>query len=257
MKITLDDEAQKIEIQDVSGKKTLDFYTPEAFRLISDLWLKMGWGLKHMYTFTWFGRPIIQLPEDMLRTQEVIFSLKPDVIVETGVAHGGSLVFYASLCRLMGKGKVIGVDIEIRPHNRKAIEEHALASYITLIEGDSVSPDIFEQVQRECFSGATVLVFLDSCHEKAHVLKELELYSRLVSPGSYIVATDGIMGALTKAPRSREDWAWNNPTEAARDFVKLHPEFEIATPRWRFNESPLSENMIITHWPDAWLKKVR
>ena len=254
MKLTLDDITQTLTVENGEEKKALDFYTPEAFQILSDIWLKMGWGLKHMYTFTWMGRPVIQLPEDMLRTQEVIFSLQPDVIIETGVAHGGSLIFYASLCRLMGKGRVVGVDIEIRSHNRKAIEEHDLSSYITLIEGNAISEDIFQRVRHQCASGKTVLVLLDSCHEKAHVSKELELYSQLVSIGSYIVATDGIMRSLAGAPRSKEDWCWNNPAEAAKDFVASHPEFIIEVPKWKFNESTLSEN--ITHWPDAWLKRI-
>lgn len=255
MKLILDDQKKILILEDAVGAKELDFYTPEAFRYLSAMWVKMGWGLKHIYTFTWMGRPIIQLPEDMLRVQEVVFSLQPDVIVETGIAHGGSLVFYASLCRLMGKGRVIGVDIEIRPHNRKAMEEHPLFSYLTLIEGNSVADETFERVYRECKDAKTVLVFLDSCHEKAHVKKELELYSRLVSVGSYIVATDGLMQDLDGAPRSKDDWNWNNPAEAAREFVGENSDFVIAPPAWSFNESSLSEN--ITHWPDAWLKRVR
>ena len=255
MRLIIDDIEKKVTIESNGNEKELDFYSPEAFASLSDLWLKMGWGLKYTYTFTWMGRPVIQLPEDMLRTQELIFSLRPDVIVETGVAHGGSLVFYASLCSLMGKGRVVGVDIEIRPHNRKAIEEHPLASWITLIEGNAVAPEIFEQVCSECSSAEVVLVLLDSCHEKDHVLKELELYSQLVSVGSYIVATDGIMQNLQGTPRSKNDWNWNNPAEAAREFVKNNPRFAIEPPRWSFNESPLSEN--ITHWPDAWIKKIK
>ena len=111
--------------------------TPEAFALLSRLWLRAGWDTKYVYSFSWLGRPMIQLPEDMLRMQEVIYQVKPDVIIETGVAHGGSLVFHASLCHAMGRGRVIGVDIEIRPHNREAIEAHELFDLITLIEGDS------------------------------------------------------------------------------------------------------------------------
>jgi len=124
MKLTIDTTA-KVLIQEVEGKsRTINLYSKEAFELISHQWLKIGWNQKYSYTFTWMGRPIIQLPEDMIRAQEVIFRVKPDAIIETGVAHGGSLIFYASLCKIMGRGRVIGVDIEIRPHNRRAIEEH-------------------------------------------------------------------------------------------------------------------------------------
>lgn len=258
MRLTLDDDTKKVVVVDDSGvRREFDFYTPEAFHYLSAMWVKMGWGLKYIYTFTWMGRPIIQLPDDMFRVQEVIYSLKPDVIVETGIAHGGSLIFYASLCKTIGKGRVVGVDIEIRPHNREAIEKHPLFPYITLIEGNAVSEDTFERVRAECGGGGTetVLVLLDSCHTKDHVAKELELYSSLVSTGSYIVATDGLMRDLKGAPRTKEDWTWNNPAEAAREFLKNHPDFEMATPVWSFNESSLSEN--ITHWPDAWLKRVR
>lgn len=154
MRLTLDDDTKKVVVVDDSGvRREFDFYTPEAFHYLSAMWVKMGWGLKYIYTFTWMGRPIIQLPDDMFRVQEVIYSLKPDVIVETGIAHGGSLIFYASLCKTMGKGRVVGVDIEIRPHNREAIEKHPLFPYITLIEGNAVSEDTFERVRAECGGG--------------------------------------------------------------------------------------------------------
>src|SRR6185369_4105947 len=120
--------------------------TPEAFRILSKLWLRSGWDTKYVYSFTWLGRPIIQLPEDLIRVQEVIYRVKPDVIVETGVAHGGTLVFYATLCKAMGRGRVIGIDIDIRAHNRAAIENHELASYITLVSGDSIAADTIAQV---------------------------------------------------------------------------------------------------------------
>src|SRR5690606_19131155 len=145
---------------------------------------------KYVYGFSWMGRPIIQLPEDMIRIQEVVYRLKPDVIVETGVAHGGSLIFYASLCKAMERGRVIGIDIEIRPHNRKAIEAHELAGFITLVEGSSTDPAIVQEVKSLVAPGETAIVILDSNHSKQHVLDELEAYADLVSVGSYIVACD-------------------------------------------------------------------
>jgi cephalosporin hydroxylase len=201
------------------------------------------------------GRPIIQLPEDMVHIQEVIYSVKPDVIVETGVAHGGSLIFYSSLCKAMDKGRVIGVDIEIRSHNRKAIEEHPLASYITLIEGDSTAPDIIAQVQRHIKPGETVMVLLDSNHTKAHVLGELNAYSPLVTAGSYIVAMDGIMEQVVGAPRTQPDWEWNNPKQAAFEFVKSNPDFEIVEPPFIFNEGIVEKR--ITYWPNGFIKRIR
>lgn len=183
----------------------------------------------------------------------MIFRLKPDVIVETGVAHGGSLVFSASLCRLLGRGRVIGVDIEIRPHNRAAIEKHDLAPLIKLIEGDSTAEDTVEQVRKSIAEGDTVMVLLDSCHTKQHVLRELEAYHSLISPGSYIVATDGIMRDLSDVPRGQSDWDVNHPVAAVEEFLASHPEFHLEQPAWTFNESELSRN--VTHWPAAWLRR--
>src|SRR6266480_2325826 len=130
----------QLRVMSPTGETICAIGSPEAFAIVSRAWLRLGWDVKYVYSFTWLGRPIIQLPEDMIRIQEVIYRLRPDVIVETGVAHGGSLIFYASLCHLIGKGRVIGVDIDIRSHNRAAIEAHPLSSLITLVEGDSVAP---------------------------------------------------------------------------------------------------------------------
>jgi cephalosporin hydroxylase len=224
--------------------------------LISDLWLKTSWNQKYCYTFTWLGRPIIQHPEDLVRLQEAIFTMRPDVIIETGVAHGGSLIFYASLLKAMGGGgRVVGIDIEIRPQNRRAIENHELASYISLIEGDSAAPEIVERARALVRPGDTVMVILDSNHTKAHVAKELEAYAPLVSPGSYIVATDGIMGLVHDAPRGKPEWISDNPTEAAREFAAWRHDFVLEELNWRYNESELDRT--ITAWPGAWLKRLR
>lgn len=254
MKLTIDTD-QRTLTQDESGRVTvMDLYSKRAFELISRHWVRVGWSLKYPYTFSWMGRPIIQLPEDMVRTQEVVFRLRPDLIIEAGVAHGGSLIYYASLCKVLGKGRVIGVDIEIRSHNRRAIEAHELAPYITLIEGDSSSLEVVDRVKAHVREGATILVLLDSNHSKAHVLKELEAYHGLVSPGSYIVATDGLMRDLHDVPRGAPDWEWNNPAAAAEEFARSHPEFVIEQPAWPFSESELTEN--VTHWPSAWLRRL-
>jgi len=199
------------------------------------------------------GVPIIQLPEDMVRIQEVVFSVKPDVIVETGVAHGGSLVFYASLLAVMGGGRVVGVDVEIREHNRKAIEAHILSDGISLIEGDSISAETISQVNQHINPGDTVLVILDSNHSSEHVLEELRLYSPMVSDLSYIVACDGVMKQVSGAPRTSPDWTWNNPLTAIDTFLRENPEFSSFEPEWPFNESKLSER--VTYWPKAFLRK--
>src|SRR5688500_11686594 len=138
MKLTLDTEAETMTLSDDVMERTIDLYSTEAFEALSLQWVRMGWVARYSYTFTWLGRPIIQIPEAMVRVQELLYRLRPYVIVETDVAHGGSLIYYASLCQLIGKGRVIGVDIEIRPHNRAAIEAHDQSARITLIEGSSI-----------------------------------------------------------------------------------------------------------------------
>lgn len=251
MKINIDTELSEVVVFEDGKEMVLPFGCAEAFRYVSMAWLRIGWDLKYVYSFTWMGRPIIQLPEDMLRIQEAIYHLKPDVIIETGVAHGGSLMFYASLCKAMGRGRVIGIDIEIRPHNRAAIEAHELFPYVTLIEGSSTDPHIVASVKSAVQENDKVLVILDSNHSKAHVLSELEAYGPLVTPGSYIVATDGIMKDLVGAPRSQPDWAWNNPVEAVKEFVSMHPEFCIKPPPKFFDEGYVVDE--VTYWPLAWL----
>jgi cephalosporin hydroxylase len=254
MRLTIDTDAATLTIEGgPEPTRTISLYSARAFELLSDQWLRVGWNEKYVYTFSWLGRPLIQLPEDVIRVQEVLYRVKPDVLIETGVAHGGSLVLYASLCKAMGKGRVVGVDIEIRPPNRAAIEAHELASYITLIEGSSVEPSTVRAVRAHVQPGERAMVILDSNHTKDHVAQELELYSSLVSPGSYIVATDGSMKDLHDVPRGKPSWSWDHPTAAAAEFAMRHPEFELEQPSWPFNESNLSRN--ITHWPGAWLRR--
>lgn len=256
MKISIDTDTGTLTLVDGATTKALPLYGKEAFEAVSEIWMKLSWVQKYSYTFTWMGRPIIQHPEDLVRLQEVIYGLKPDVIIETGVAHGGSLILSASLMKAMGRGRaVVGVDIEIRPHNRKAIEVHELAPMIRLIEGDSTDPRIVAQAASHVRAGDTVLVILDSNHSREHVTKELEAYHPLVTPGSYIVATDGIMRDLSDVPRGHSSWKRDNPAQAAHDFAAAHPEFVIEQPAWRFNESALDK--VITGWPDAWLRRVR
>ena len=251
--ITIDPENGKVTVDADGAAQTYELASPEAFAAISKVWLRAGWDTKYVYSFTWHGRPIIQLPDDIIRIQEVVFAVEPDVIIETGVAHGGSLVFYAGLCKIMGKGRVVGIDVEIRPHNRAAIEAHPLASYITLIEGSSIDPGVVDQVTAHVKEGETVLVTLDSNHTKDHVLAELRAYGPLVTSGSYIVAMDGIMGDLVGAPRTGADWGWNNPTEAAREFARESSDFVLEEPPKAFNEGVVEER--VTYWPDGFLRR--
>lgn len=250
----IDFEKAVVEVMGADGKlQSFPFASAEAFREVSKAWLRVGWDTKYVYGFTWLGRPIIQLPDDMIRLQEVIYRVQPDVIVETGIAHGGSLIYSASLCQMLGKGRVIGVDIEIRPKNRQAIEAHPLASYITMFEGDSTSAPVVDKVREQIRPGEKVIVFLDSCHTRDHVLKELEAYGPLVTSGSYIVAMDGIMKDVVGAPRTSPDWDTNNPQTAVNDFLKSHSEFVLEEPPFPFNEGLVTDR--VTYWPNAFLRR--
>jgi cephalosporin hydroxylase len=235
-------------------------YSPKGFKIISDLWIKVGWDQKYLYGFTWMGRPIIQNPEDMIRVQEVIYSIKPDFIIETGIAHGGSLIYYASLLYAMGHGRVLGVDIDIRWHNRKAIEKHELLPLIDIIEGSSTDVSIINQVEDIIGTDKKIIVILDSAHDYKHVLTEIRLYSKFVSKGSYIVVTDGSQEYLDETPRAKRDytgyvdtWHENNPKKAAEDFVSDNPQFQIIEPDFPFNEGNI--DFRVTHWPSAFIRK--
>lgn len=255
MKILIDKGAGTVILADRDKERVIPYYSKEAFEVLSEEWLAISWHAKYSYTFTWFGRPIIQYPEDVIRLQEVIYLTKPTVIIETGVAHGGSLVFYASLFKAMGVGRlVIGVDVEIRPHNRRAIADHELAHLITLVEGNSVAPETITQVGNLLRPDDRVLIILDSNHSYAHVAAELKAYSRFVSLQSYIVATDGIMRFVADGPRAKREWKNDNPANAAEDFARANPCYVIEQPAWQFNESPLGKP--ITAWPSAYLKRV-
>jgi cephalosporin hydroxylase len=248
-------EKNTVTILKNGNRVTHSIGSPEAFSAISSTWLRSGWDTKYVYGFTWLGRPIIQLPEDMFRIQEVICFVKPDVILETGVAHGGSLIFYASLCKAMDHGRVVGIDIDIRPHNRKAIEAHQLYDYITLIEGDSIDDAVLTQVKSLLKPTDRAFVVLDSNHTKQHVLGELRAYSKFVAVDSYIVACDGIMETLVGAPRSSDDWSWNNPKAAAEEFTKNNKNFIMEEPEFLFNEGSITER--VTYWPSAFLRRTK
>ena len=223
--------------------KTFPLDSDEGFSVLSDAWLDAAIRIKQQYTFTWMGRPIIQFGDDLVRLQEMVFRVQPDVIVETGVAHGGSLIFFASLCKILGRGRVIGVDIEIRPHNRAAIEAHPLAPLTTLIEGSSIDPAIVAAVKKHVQPGENALVMLDSNHTAAHVLAELEAYAPLVGAGSYIIAMDGrgMELAARSARGLANNWETDNPNAAAREFARTHPEFVLEPTTFMFNESVMTE----------------
>ncbi len=209
------------------GEKELDAYTEEGFQVLSNLWTRSGWQRKLSYEVTWLGLPIIQLPEDIVMMQELVWKVRPDVIVETGVAHGGGLVLYASILELLGKGRVIGVDIEIRKYNRLAIQSHPMSNRITMIEGSSTDDAVVGQVRSLVGSNDSVMVNLDSNHTRDHVRAELELYAPLVTSGSYMVVFDEVMPLVADAPNASPTWVEDNPLEAVSDFLGTHPEFEV------------------------------
>jgi cephalosporin hydroxylase len=257
VKIIYDEERAIVTRIEGTKEETFPLTTPEAFEALSRAWLRASWDVKYPYAFSWMGRPIIQLPEDMIRIQEVIWDIKPDVIIETGVAHGGSLIFYNSLLKAMGKtdARVIGIEIDLRAHNEAALKAHPLFDGIEIFKGSSVDPEVVSQVAAIIRPGATTLIILDSNHTHSHVMAELEAYAPLVSVGSYIVATDGIMELVVGGPRTKPEWKHDNPKQAAIDFVATHPDFAVSEPAWPFNEGVVRER--ITYWPGAFVKRQR
>lgn len=220
---------------------------------------------KYSYNFSWMGRPIIQYPQDMVAMQELIWSIKPDLIIETGIAHGGSLIFNASMlaqldmCDAIEAGisfnpkesrrKVLGIDIDIRAHNRAAIEAHPMASRIHMIQGSSIAPEIIGQVKKVASGYKKILVCLDSNHTHEHVLAELEAYAPLTSVGSYCVVFDTIVEDLPADMFPDRPWGpGNNPKTAAWEYLKSHPEFEI--------DLQIDNKLLISVAPDGYLKRL-
>jgi len=224
---TADQPDPVITIGTAEGPREIDIYTPEGFAVVADLFTRSGWQHKLSYEVTWLGIPIIQLPEDILMVQELIWKVRPDVIIESGVAHGGALVLYASIMELLGRGRVIGVDVEIRKYNRLAIESHPMSRRISLIEGSSTDRKTVETVWGSLAPGQRTMVMLDSNHSLAHVREELELYGPMVTPGSYLVVFDEVMPMVADAPNAQTSWVHDNPRDAVIDFLTTHPEFEI------------------------------
>jgi cephalosporin hydroxylase len=246
-KVSADLVSQSLYVSYLDGSsEALPLYSLAAFRVIAHLWMKTGWATKYCYNFSWMGRPVIQLPEDLIMLQEVIYRVQPDVLIETGVAHGGSGIFYASLFEAMGKGRTISIDIEIRPHNRQGIEAHPLKKRVTLIERSSLEPETLREVKGMISPGERVMVVLDSNHTRDHVLRELELYAPLVTSGSYLAVADGNMDMLNDVPGGKQEWVQDNPRVAVRDFLARHPEFEL---------DPEPTRLATTYWPDGFLKR--
>jgi cephalosporin hydroxylase len=211
---------------------------------------------KYGYHFSWLGRPVIQLPQDIMAMQELIGSIQPDLIIETGIAHGGSLIFSAAMLELNAAcggcqdAEVLGVDIDIRAHNREAIEAHPMSKRISMIQGSSIASEIIEQVKAKAEGKKSILVCLDSNHTHEHVLAELEAYAPLVTPGSYCVVFDTIIEDLPDEMFGDRPWGvGNNPKTAVWEYLKSHPEFEI--------DKSIQNKLMITVAPDGYLKRTK
>ncbi len=234
--------------------------------MLSRQWSEVTNADGYTYNFTWLGRPVIQYPQDLVAMQELIWSVRPDLIIETGIAHGGSLVFSASLLAQLdladaidakqtinpaeSNRRVLGVDIDIRPHNRRAIESHPMASRIQMIEGSSIEDSVVSQVHQVAAQFDRVMVVLDSNHTHEHVLAELEAYAHLTSVDSYCVVFDTLVEDMPAQMFPNRPWGpGNNPKTAVWEFLRNHPEFEI--------DSAIHDKLLITVAPDGYLKRVR
>jgi cephalosporin hydroxylase len=229
-------------------------------------WMNRVSTQKYSYHFEYLGRPIIQYPQDIMAMQELIWQIKPDLIIETGIAHGGSLIFSASIlanldyCDAIEQGtmldpnsprrRVLGLDIDIREHNREAIEAHPMSNRIDMIQGSSIDPDIIEQVHEVASGYERVLVCLDSNHTHEHVLAELEAYAPLVSKDSYCVVFDTIIEDMPADMFPDRPWgSGDNPKTAVWEYLKTHPEFKI--------DESIQHKLLITVGPDGYLKRVK
>jgi cephalosporin hydroxylase len=222
---------------------------------LSRIWIQKTLKHKYAYHFSWMGRPIIQYPQDILAVQEIIWSIKPDLIIETGIAHGGSLIFSASMLELNAisggplDAQVLGIDIDIRAHNRAAIEAHPMARRIAMIQGSSIAPEVVSEVRMSAAGKRSVLVILDSNHSHDHVLAELEAYANLATIGSYCVVFDTVIEDLPDDAFSDRPWGrGNNAKTAVWDFLKRHSEFEI--------DKSIQHKLLITVAPDGYLKRL-
>lgn len=239
--------------------------TNEPLKLAAGRFLRESIDAKYSYNFHWLGRPIIQYPQDMVAMQELVWRVKPDLIIETGIAHGGSLILSASLLALLdleeaiAKGrsidprksrrKVLGVDIDIRAHNRHAIEQHPMSSRIQMIQGSSITSEVIEQVRGAAADYQRVMVCLDSNHTHAHVLAELEAYAPLVSPGSYCIVFDTVVEDLPAAAILDRPWGpGDNPKTAVWKYLETHPEYVI--------DKSIDQQLLISVAPDGFLKKI-
>lgn len=236
-------EEQKAELIKANSENVVLKDAAHAFNVESNR-------AKYSYNFTWMGRPIIQYPQDIIAMQELIWSIKPDLIIETGIAHGGSIIYYASLLELIGKGEVVGIDIDIRKHNREKIEEHPMFKRIHMLEGSSVTEEMVERVKPFAKDKETILVCLDSNHTHEHVLSELNYYAPFVTPGSYIVVFDTIVEDLPESYLPNRYWSiGNNPKTAVKEFLKNNTDFVV--------DESIDNKLLISVNPHGYLKRIK
>ncbi|AJZ76702.1 cephalosporin hydroxylase [Candidatus Nitrosotenuis cloacae] len=216
----------------------------------SKKWFSQTYKHEYSYHFRWLGRPIIQYPQDIVALQEIVWNIKPDLIIETGIARGGSLIFFASLLELIGKGSVLGIDVDIRSHNRKEIEKHPLSKRINMIEGSSIDEKTVKDVYSAARGKKNIMVVLDSNHTHDHVLKELEFYSPIVTKNSYLVVFDTVVADLPQRYFANRPWKkFNNPKSALIEFLKNNRQFRI--------DSEITNKLAITAAPDGYLKRIK
>jgi cephalosporin hydroxylase len=220
------------------------------FKKQSQKWLNTSIKYQYSYHFSWLGRPIIQYPQDMLALQEIIWKVKPDLIIETGIAHGGSLIFSASILELIGKGHVLGIDIDIRKHNKEEIEKHPMFKRITMIKGSSVDKKIVNQIKKFVKDKKKIMIVLDSNHTHKHVLSELKIYSSFVKKGSYLVVFDTIIEDIPKKLIENRSWGMgNNPKTAISKFLEMNDRFKL--------DKKIENKLLITAALGGYLKCVK
>ena len=212
-------------------------------------WMLHADKYKYSYNFTWMGRPIIKLPQDIVAMQEIVWATKPDLIIETGIAHGGSIIFSASLLELIGNGEVVAIDIDIREHNRLLIEAHPMFHRITMIQGSSVDASVLDKVASVAKGKKRVMVVLDSLHTHDHVLKELQLYAKFVTLGCHLILPDTFIEFFPKGYFADRPWdVGNNTMTALKAFLRDHPEFVV--------DRMVNDKLMITEGIDGYLKRV-
>ncbi len=255
-----------------NAEKIATYPSQRDWHALSNQWMQQAFDQRYMYHFSWMGRPIIQTPNDMVALQEIIWAVKPDLIIETGIAHGGSLILSASLLALLdeadavasrttvdpraSKRKVIGIDIDIRSHNRAAIESHPMAHRIQMIEGSSIAPETLAKVKAAAAGYKNILVCLDSHHTHDHVMEELKAYTPFVTVGSYCVVYDTVVEDMPKATFPDRAWApGNNPKTAVWEFLKAQQQAPKNQPQFEIDRT-IDDKLMITAAPQGWLKRI-